>query len=117
MIILKITMNVILEKQKELVQTLLSMMDPTEKASGCLGCTLYCDMEDKNLLMFLGEWQTRKDLDHHLGSDIFSVLLGTKSLLHEPHVIQIYTIHQTEGMETTHASLRNKPKQAKTTIE
>jgi quinol monooxygenase YgiN len=99
MIVLKITMNVMLDKQKELAQTLLSMMEPMEKAAGCLGCTLYCDIDDKSLLMLLGEWRTRKDLDHHLRSEIFGVLLGTKSLLKEPHGIYIYTINQVEGAE------------------
>jgi hypothetical protein len=28
---------------------------------------------------------------------MFGVLLGTKSLLTEPHGIRIYTIHQSEG--------------------
>jgi hypothetical protein len=56
-------------------------------------------MEDKNLLNLLEEWQTRKDLDQHLQSEIFGVLLGTKSLLTEPHGIHIHTIHQSEGME------------------
>ena len=97
--VLKMTMNVMFEKQKELVQTLLSMMEPMEKTAGCLNCTLYCDMEDKNLLMLYEEWQNRKDLDHHIRSEIFSVLLGTKSLLNEPHIINIHTIQQSEGAD------------------
>ena len=64
---------------------------------------LFCNLEDSNLLNLLEEWQTRKDLDQHLRSDMFGVLLGTKSLLTEPHGIQIHTIHQSEGMEAVHA--------------
>jgi quinol monooxygenase YgiN len=96
MIVVRITMHVLPEKQKELVQTILSMVEPMEKAAGCLSYALFCNMEDKNLLE---EWQTRKDLDQHLQSEIFGVLLGTKSLLTEPHGIHIHTIHQSEGME------------------
>lgn len=99
MIILKITMNVMSEKKKELAQTLLSMMEAMEKAAGCLSCTLYCDIEDESLVMLLEEWRTRKDLDHHLCSEIFGALLGTKSLLNEPHDLHIYTIHQSETEE------------------
>lgn len=104
MIVVRITMNVVPEKQKELVQTLLSMIGPMEKEAGCLGYALFCDIEDKNLLSLLEEWQTRKDLDHHLRSEMFGVLLGTKSLLNKPHGIQIYTIHQSEGMEAVHTA-------------
>jgi len=103
MIIVRITMNVLPEKQKELVQTLLSIMGSMEKETGCLSYALFGNIEDKNLLNLLEEWQTRKDLDHHLRSQMFGVLLGTKSLLYEPHGLQIYTIHKSEGMEAVHA--------------
>lgn len=102
MIIVRITMHVIPDKQKELVQTILSMIEPMEKESGCISYALFCNMEDKCLLNLLQEWRTRKDLEKHLRSEIFGVLLGTKSLLIEPHGINIYTIHQFEGMEAVH---------------
>lgn len=102
MIVVRITMNVLPEKQKELVQTLLSMIAPMEKEAGCLSYALFSNMEDENFLNLLEEWQTRKDFDLYLGSEMFGVLLGTKSLLIEPHGIHIYTIHQSEGMEAVH---------------
>ena len=104
MIVVRITMHVFPEKQKELVQTILSMVESMEKAAGCLSFSLFSNMEDSNLLNLLEEWQTRKDLDQHLKSDIFGVLLGTKSLCAEPHEIHIYTIQQSEGMEAVHAA-------------
>jgi quinol monooxygenase YgiN len=104
MIVVRITMHVFPEKQKELVQTLLSMVGSMEEAAGCLSFSLFCNMEDSNLLNLLEEWQTRKDLDQHLKSDIFGVLLGTKSLCAEPHGIHIYTIQQSEGMEAVHTA-------------
>ena len=104
MIVVRITMNVLPEKQKELVQTLLSRVGSMEMETGCLSYALYCNMEDQNLLNLLEEWQTRKALNQHLRSDIFGVLLGTKSLLIEPHGIHIYTIGQSEGMEAVHSA-------------
>jgi quinol monooxygenase YgiN len=104
MIVVRITMHVLPEKQKELVQTVLSMIGSMEAAAGCLSYALFCNMEDSNLLNLFEEWQTRKDLDQHLRSDMFGVLLGTKSLLTEPHGIHIYTIHQSEGMEAIHTA-------------
>ena len=104
MIVVRITMNVLPEKQKELVQTLLSMIGSMEAEADCLSYALFCNMEDKNLLNLLEEWQTRKALNQHLRSDMFGVLLGTKSLLIEPHGIHIYTIGQSEGMEAVHSA-------------
>jgi len=104
MIIVKIIMNVIPEKQKELVQTLLSVMAAMEKEAGCLSHTLFCAIENNNQLNLLVEWQTRKCLDRHLRSKMFGVLLGTRSLLNEPHAVHIYTVHRSEGMEAVHTA-------------
>ena len=99
MIIVRIIMNVIPAKQKELVQTLLSVTGSLEKEEGCLSHTLFCTVKDNNLLNLLVEWRTRKHLENHLRSKMFGVLLGTKSLLNEPHAIHIYTVQRSEGME------------------
>lgn len=103
MIVLSITMNVIPEKQLEMMQTLLPMIEPTAKRSGCLSFGAYCDIEDKNCFSLLGEWETRKDLDHLLASHPFSVLLGTKALLCEPLDIRIFTVSRSEGMDAVYS--------------
>ena len=104
MIVVRIHMHVLPEKQKELVQTLLALISAMEKEAGCLSYALFCNMEDKNLLNLLEEWKTREDFDRHLRSDMFGVLLGTRSLLDEPQGVHIYTVHQSEGMEAVHTA-------------
>ena len=104
MIVVRITMNVIPEKQKELVQTLLPMIGLMEKVTGCLNYSLFHNIEDKNMMSLIEEWKTRRELDNHFRSEMFGILLGTKSLLSEPHGIHIYTIHQSEGMEAVYTA-------------
>jgi len=106
-IIVGITMNVLLEKRTEVMQTLISMIEPTENEKGCLSCHVFRDIEDKNVFSLVAEWETRENLDDHIRSDRFSVLLGTKGLLSEPQKIEIHTVSQSEGMEVIHA-VRNK---------
>ena len=100
-------MNALLEKRTEVMQTLLSMIEPTENEKGCLSFHACRDIEDKNGFDLIVQWKTREDLDHYIRSDRFSVLLGTKSLLCEPPQIEIHTVSQSEGMEVIHAA-RNK---------
>ena len=100
MITIRITMNALLEKRTEVMQTLLSMIEPTENEKGCLSFHAFRDIEDKNGFDLIAKWKTRKDLDHYFRSDRFSVLLGTKSLLGEPPQIEIHTVFHSEGMET-----------------
>jgi quinol monooxygenase YgiN len=103
MIVVRIAMNVLPAKQKELVQTLLSMIGPMQNEAGCLSYDLFSNIEDENFLNLIEEWQTRKKLEQHLRSEMFGVLLGTKSLLCEPPEIQIYTVSKSEGMEAIDA--------------
>lgn len=104
MIFVRITMNVLPEKQLEVTQTLLSMIEPTGKEPGCLNYAVFCDIEDKNRFSLLEEWESREDMDQHIRSNRFGVLLGTKALLSEPPKIQIHTVSQSEGIETIHAA-------------
>jgi quinol monooxygenase YgiN len=89
------------------MQTLLSMIEPTGKEAGCLSYTVFCDIEDKSLFSLLEEWETLEDIDHHIKSHSFSILLGTKTLLSEPPKIKIHTVSQSEGMEAV-AARRSK---------
>ena len=108
MIVFKVTMNVLPEKHLEIMQTLLAIIEPTAKKAGCLNFGVFCDIEDKNRFSLLGEWKTRENLDHHIASYQFSVLLGTQALLCKPLQTQIFTVSQSEGMDAIHTVRNNK---------
>jgi len=103
MIIVRITMNVLSEKRLEATQTLLSMISPTEKETGCVSYAVFSDIDNNNRFNILEEWETYADLEHHLKSHRFGVLLGSKTLLKEPIHIQIYTISGIQGIEAVNA--------------
>jgi quinol monooxygenase YgiN len=107
MIVVRIIMKVRPEKHKEVMQTLLSMIEPLGKESGYLSYGIFCDIEDKNVFNLISEWEARQNLDHYIRSDLFSVLLGTKSLLCEPLKFQIFTVSDSEGIEAVN-SVREK---------
>ena len=103
MIILRITMNFLPEKQKEVMQTLLSMIETVAKENGCLSCEGFCDIDGKTVFSLIEEWETRNDLERHIRSERFSVLLGTKSLLAKPLEMKIYSVSHSEGAEVINA--------------
>ena len=107
MIIVRITMKVLMEKRTEIMQTLLSMIEPAGKEKGCLSYDVFCDLEDNLVFSLIEEWETREDLDRHIRSERFSVLLGTKSLLAKPLEMKIHTVSHSEGAEVVNA-LRGK---------
>jgi quinol monooxygenase YgiN len=106
-IIVRIKMKALMEKRTEMMQTLLSMIEPVGKEKGCLSYDVFCDIEGKTVFSLIEEWATREDLDRHIRSERFSVLLGTKSLLAKPSEINIHTVAHSEGSEVVHA-LRDK---------
>ena len=98
MIMVRIAMNALPEKQKEVMQTLLSMVESTRREKGCLSHQVFRDIENENVFSLIDEWETREDLDNYIGLAKFGVLLGTKSLLYEPPNIQIHTVSNSERM-------------------
>lgn len=113
MIIVRITMNALIEKRTEMMQTLLSMIEPAGKEKGCLSYEVFCDLEDNHVFNLIEEWETREDLDRHIRSERFSVLLGTKSLLVKPSEINIHTVSHSEGAEVVNAVRDKEPSKKK----
>jgi quinol monooxygenase YgiN len=102
-IIVRITMKALMEKRTEMMQTLLSMIEPTKKEKGCLSYDVYCDPEDSHVSNLIEEWETREDLERHIRSERFSVLFGTRSLLAKPLEMKIHTVSHSEGLEVVNA--------------
>jgi len=98
MIIVRINLNAIADKQLEVNQTLLSLIGPVSRETGCKSYSVFCDIQDRNRFCLIEEWQTREDLNLHIKSHRFGVLLGTKPLLSEPLNIMIYTVSHLQGM-------------------
>jgi quinol monooxygenase YgiN len=102
-------MNALQEKQKEILQTLISVLETAENEHGNLSYGIFNDIEDSNVFSLISEWDNRHDLNRHMRSDRFSVLLGTKSLLSEPLKIQIHTVAVSEGIQAVADVRKNKP--------
>ena len=109
MIVIRITMTVRPEKQKEVLQTLLTLVETPGKESGCLSYGIYCDIKDENVFNLISEWKSRRYLNHYMRTDRFGVLLGTKSLLSEPLDFKIFRYRDIKGIESVN-SVRKKMK-------
>lgn len=108
MIVLVTIMDVLPEKQKEVLQTLLTMTEAPGKEQGCLSYGISCDIVDNNVFNLISAWESRQHLERHMKSERFSVLLGIKSLLCEPLKIQIFTISNCEGVEAVNSARKKR---------
>ena len=92
MILVIIRMKVLGEKRKELSQTITSLIGSIKEEKGCRSCEFCRDMEDRNELYILEEWNTRENLNSHLKSERFKVLRGAMNLLQDPYEMMVYTV-------------------------
>lgn len=103
MIAVTISMDVPREKSREFLQTILLIIKSMRKEKGCLGYHFYHDMEQVNRYRLVGKWAHQEDVDNHLRSDTFSVLLGSMNLLKESPDIRFYAVSSLgSGVETIH---------------
>jgi quinol monooxygenase YgiN len=70
-----------------------------KKEKGCIKCSACQDIENENAFCMIQGWETQKDLDSYLRSDLFEVLLGTKKFLSKPWEINFNTVSSTTEFE------------------
>ncbi len=95
-----VILKVIPEKREELLQTLQSMTKEILKEKGCISCTFYQEVENKDVFNLIEEWETQEEMESHLKSEMFSAIIGVKSLLVEEPDIKIKVISYSVGMES-----------------
>ncbi len=100
LITVTISMRVPPEKTKEFLQTVLFIIKSVREEQGCLSYHFYQDMEVGNKYRLVGKWAKQEDMNEHLRSDTFSILLGAMNLLKESPDIKFYVASCTaSGME------------------
>ena len=91
-VIILITINARPEKRKELRQTLQSIVEQVRKEGGCLHAAAYQSIENENDLLVVEEWETQRHSDDHLKSDIFTIIIGARSLMCRPPKIVTHMV-------------------------
>ena len=103
MFIVILKLDALPKKCLELRQTLQALNKSTPKDKGCLSHTVFQDIENDNSFSLVQLWQNREDLDNHLRSDKFTVLMGTRSLLSRPSEITMNEVAHSTGWEAVEA--------------
>jgi quinol monooxygenase YgiN len=81
-----------------------AILGPIRREQGCISCNCYVDVEDEGLFFFKEEWMTREDLDNHLRTDRFAVLIGAMSLLNSDPEIRFDAVESIVGVENIKAA-------------
>jgi quinol monooxygenase YgiN len=100
MVLATIRMIIPAKKRDEALKILRSVAEQFKVHSGCLGCHIYEEVQEDNVLMFEEMWKNEEDLAQHLRSDEYrNVLLVMEMALKHPEV-RFNTVSTSTGIET-----------------
>jgi quinol monooxygenase YgiN len=103
MVIATIRLLVPADNHRELLQTAQSLLRPIRQQKGCLGLHLYFEIGEEDALCLMEEWATPEDLNDHLRSNYFTVLLGAARVLKKSSELEFKLLTQTAGIEAVEA--------------
>ena len=103
MIVTTIKLQTDPDNRKEILQTFRSLLNPTECELGCKSCRIYRELDNDEAVMVIQEWDSKTDLEEHLRSDEFAILIGAMSLLQKPETVEYQVLDQVERSRSVEA--------------
>ena len=95
-----IRMTIPAKKHNDALRIIKSIAMQSRDNKGCLGCCIFKDVEDRNVLVFQERWKDEENLKRHLRSEEYrNLLLVLELSLQEPE-IRFDTISSSTGIET-----------------
>jgi len=82
----------------EIVRVLRSLIEPTRVETGCISCGLYKDLHDPGVIVWVEEWNTQDDLEHHLRSPQYKKILAAFDMSNSQPEMRFNTVVKTKGM-------------------
>jgi quinol monooxygenase YgiN len=88
------------KKSGEVLKILRSVIELCRDDPGCLGCHIYEDLQENNVIMFEEMWTSEENLERHLRSGEYRNLLLVLELALKKPEIRFDTISSSTGIET-----------------
>jgi quinol monooxygenase YgiN len=92
-------MRVLPGKRDEFLQLVRSLHDDIKNTKGFSNSTLFQDTDDSDSFNHIVEWETQKDLDAYLQSELYKVLVGGVKILCSQSDIRYNFITQEAGRQ------------------
>jgi quinol monooxygenase YgiN len=88
------------KKRNEALRILRSIAEQCKIHPGCLGCYIYKDLQEDNVLMFEETWRNEEDLAQHLGSEKYNHVLEVMEMALKHPEVRFNTVSSSTGIET-----------------
>lgn len=94
------------ENRRELMQTIRSLHSQISGQSGCLASHFYLEVGNEAAVCLIEEWESQTDLENHIRSNVFAVLIGAVNLLSGPAAMEFKVLSLQAGIESIDAARR-----------
>jgi len=99
MLIYQIKIEIKTYKSDEFENSIRSLSRSIHKEKGCLGYSVYRDLDKENTYSVVGEWKTRQAMEKHCKTQNFEVLIGAGRVLGETFEMYIAEVSKPGGFE------------------
>lgn len=103
MIISLLKLNPIPGKRETILDILQFAEEKVNQKRGCLGCGIYEDYNEGRTILYLEQWQSKKDMYRHIQSKLYLRILNTMDLCREKPDICLHEVSDTKHLELVEA--------------
>jgi quinol monooxygenase YgiN len=100
MILATVRMKMRPEKRDEALKILRSTARLSRMRTGCLGCHIYVDAQEDDVLMFEELWKSEEDMERHLRSGEYRAVLLVMEMALEHPKVRFDRVSASLGIET-----------------
>ena len=99
MVVSKVALTLSEIDRRNVITSLTPLIVSTRFQPGCRACVLLADCDDHRKLTLWEEWETQEELERHLCSADYRLVLAAIDLSQEPPHIQFDTVTMRRGFE------------------
>lgn len=107
MIISTLRLVTAVRSRAHVLQVLSAQLGFTRAQSGCLRCDLYQEVENRNVITLIEEWESPADLSARLRSEEYRAILAAIELSREEPEVHFDTVIRRGGLEVIASARTN----------
>jgi quinol monooxygenase YgiN len=103
MIVCTIALTIAEKDRRKVISSLLPVVGSTRVQPGCHVCSMLTDVDDPSVLVLWEEWDTQENLDRHLRSSDYRLVIAAMELSQESPQINFNSVNVRCGIEVIEA--------------
>jgi len=104
MIVCTIALTLSEKDRRKVISSLLPVVGSTRVQPGCQVCSMLTDVDDPRVLVLWEEWDTQKNLERHLRSSDYRLVLAAMDLSRDAPQINFNSVDTRSGIEVVEAA-------------